>query len=180
MTDDDVLRMESALGLTLPQDYRHLVLHYPVRFSQGTCDQVLWDDADKLISRNLQLRVERKSLGKSYLPIPSHLFLIGEDGAGWQFFIDLRTHPSMVHIMEFERVDTLHPALADDGEPQDINAWLHVHLLDLKNSGIDISSEAPPDNSLGWGCILTALCFCLIVAIVIAFSIAGIETWMAR
>jgi hypothetical protein len=71
MIESDVNRIEDAFNLTLPADYRHLLLHFPVRFSAGTTEQPLWDDADALISRNRELRTERKSLGVQYHPIPN-------------------------------------------------------------------------------------------------------------
>ena len=99
MIESDVKRIEDAFDLTLPSDYRHLLLYFPVRFSSGTTEQPLWDNADALIERNREVRTDRKSLGVQYLSLPKHFFLIGEDGAGWQFLIDLRDQPSIVQIM---------------------------------------------------------------------------------
>ena len=180
MNESDVKRIEDAFNLTLPADYRHLLLHFPVRFSRGTTEQPLWDDADALISRNRELRTGRKSLGVQYHPIPEHYFLIGEDGAGWQFLIDLHEQPSIVHIMEFERVDDISPALTDDGEPQNVNNWLHSHLLELKNDGVDINSETAPEYRLGWGCILGTVAFCIVMAVAIALMVAGIQWLTSR
>ena len=177
MNESDVKRIEDSFNLTLPSDYRHLLIHFPVRFSKGTTQQPLWDNADALISRNRELRTERKSLGVQYLPVPDHYFLIGEDGAGWQFLIDLHELPTIVYIMEFERVDQISPATTD-GEPQSINDWLHSNLLELKNDGVDISSETAPAYNMGWGCILGTLGFCILMAIAIALMVAGFQ-WLA-
>ncbi|MBL8856819.1 MAG: hypothetical protein JNK57_22865, partial [Planctomycetaceae bacterium] len=103
---------------------------------------------------------------------------IGEDGGGWQFLIDLHEHPTIVYIMEFERVGQIGPAATDDGKPQSINDWLHSHLLELKNDGVDINSETAPAYNMSWGCILGTLGFCIVMAITIALMIAGFQ-WLA-
>lgn len=177
MNESEVQRIEDAFDLTLPSDYRHLLLHFPVRFSKGTTEQPLWDNADALISRNRELRSERKSLGVQYHPIPEQYFLIGEDGAGWQFLIEMREQPSIVHIMEFERIDQISPAETNDGEHQNIHDWLHAYLLELKNDGVDINSETAPEYKMGWGCVLGTIGFCVLMAIAIALMMAGIQ-WL--
>lgn len=169
VTEADVRRIEDALRVKLPSDYRHLLLHFPVRFSAGTADEVLWDNADKLISRNQELKVERRSLGVVYQAIPDHYFFIGDDGAGWQFLIDLRTVPSIVHIMEFEDVDGISPSLTDNGETETVNDWLHRHLLDLKNDGIDINSGTRATGTT-WGCLRDMTLLFIIVAAVIGVA----------
>lgn len=177
MNESDVKRIEDAFNVTLPSDYRHLLIHFPVRFSKGTTEQPLWDNADALISRNRELRTERKSLGVQYHSVPDRYFLIGEDGGGWQFLIDLNEHPSIVYIMEFERVDQISPATTDDGKPQSISDWLHSHLLELKYDGVDINSETAPAYKMGWGCIVGTLGFCILMAIAIALMVAGFQ-WL--
>ena len=82
--------------------------------------------------------------------------------------------------MEFERVDDISPALTDDGEPQNVNNWLHSHLLELKNDGVDINSETAPEYRLGWGCILGTVAFCIVMAVAIALMVAGIQWLTSR
>ena len=89
MTDADVDRIESVLNVKLPSAYRHLMTHFPVRFQQGTCEGPVWDDADRLIKQNQELRSARRSLGKNYEAIPPHYLFIGDDGGGWQHLLDL-------------------------------------------------------------------------------------------
>lgn len=180
MLESDVKRIEDAFELSLPSDYRHLLLHFPVRFSAGTTEQPLWDDADALISRNRELRSERRSLGVTYQPLPGKYFLIGEDGAGWQFLIDILDERCVVHVMEFERIDQISPSMGEDGQPERIAEWLHKYLLDLKNDGIDITSATAPEHKMTWGCILGGLAFCLLMAVVITLMVAGIESLSGR
>ncbi|OYP34332.1 SMI1/KNR4 family protein [Rhodopirellula sp. MGV] len=180
MNESDVKRIEDRFDFSLPSDYRHLLLHFPVRFSSGTTDQPLWDNADALIARNQELRTERKSLGVTYQPLPENFFLIGEDGAGWQFLIDICDERCVVHIMEFERVDEIGPSLGDGGQPERIADWLHKYLLDLKNDGIDITSSTAPEYKMGWGCIIEGLGLCLLLALVISLMVAGIESLTGR
>lgn len=178
MTESDIKLIEDTFHLTLPVDYRHLLLHFPVRFSAGTTDESLWDNADALIRRNREVRTDRKSLGMQYHAVPDHYFLIGEDGAGWQFLIDVREQPCMVYVMEFERVEKITPATSKEGIPQSINDWFHAYLLELKNDGVDINSETPPKYKMGWGCILGTIAFCVVMAIAIALMVAGIQ-WLS-
>lgn len=95
MIESGIKRIEDSSELKLPPDYRHLLLYFPVRFSVGTIDQPLWGDAAALLSRNQELRVDRKSLGVQYRQISDNYFLIGEDGGGWQFLIDLYENPPL-------------------------------------------------------------------------------------
>lgn len=179
MTDDDVNRLEKSLGVNVPSDYRHLLLHFPIRFDQGTSSGALWDDADALIKRNKELRTQRHSLGVDYAALPEPYLFIGDDEAGWQFLIDIGSEPSMVHVMEFEDTTKISPVRNDAGEAQSLNDWFHAHLLELRDSGIDITSEKPPHYT-GWGCIIGTLTFCVVAAIAIALMVAGIQSVLGQ
>ena len=83
MTEPDLERIEKALSIRLPHEYRHLMLHFPIRYDAGTCNSPLWDDADALINRNQELRTARRSLGDNLHPIPKRFYFVGDDGGGW-------------------------------------------------------------------------------------------------
>ena len=175
MIESDIRRIETELSVTLPSEYRDLLLHFPVKYDAGTSNGPLWDNVDALISRNRELRTERKSLGIVYRPLPERYFFVGDDGAGWQNLIDLSANPPIVHIMEYENIDQISPAVADNSQSQTVSQWFHAYLLELKNDGIDISSESKPHSGVGWGCIIGMIGFCLLAAIVIALMVAGIQ-----
>jgi hypothetical protein len=177
MTEADVDRVESALDVKLPASYRHLLTHFPVRFQQGTCEGPLWDDPDKLIKRNQELRSARKSLGKAFAPIPPHYLFIGDDGGGWQHLLDVRSDPPVVCVMEFEDVKTIGPHKDKTGNPQTLNTWYHEYLQELRNDGANLDAATYSRGGLGWGCVVSLVLLCLIAGIVL--SIAGIQ-WMLR
>ena len=175
MNEPDIQRIEETLSVALPSEYRHILLHFPVKFDAGTSNGPLWDNADELIERNLELRKERRSLGVTYQPLPQNYLLIGDDGAGWQNLIDLSMDPPIVCVMEYEDVKRISPALSKDSQPQTVSKWFHAYVLELTSDGTDITSESTLNAGVGWGCILGMLGFCLLAAIVITLMTAGIQ-----
>jgi hypothetical protein len=176
MTEADVDRIETALGVKLPAAYRHLLTHFPIRFEQGTSVGPLWDHADALIKRNQELRAARRSLGTVSDPIPPHYVFIGDDGGGWQHLLDIRIDPPIVSLMEFEDVATISPHKDDQGKPQALNDWVHQYLIELKNDGVDVAATSNPNEKFGWGCVLGGLGFCLVAAVVIALMVFGLQS----
>ena len=176
MKEADVNKIENELSVKLPASYRHLLLHFPVEFEADTTDGPLWDDADALIERNLELREARRSMGVDYKPIPEHYLLVGEDGAGWQHLIDLRTDPPIVHIMEFENVDEINHAEDEDDLPQSLNHWYHEYLKDLKRDGVDIGDKLGPEGP--WGRALIVFSFLLIALLItlVVFAVIGVQS----
>ncbi len=175
MTPEDANRIEDALGISLPHDYRQLLLNYPVVYDRGTKHGDLWDDADAIIKRNEELRSKRKSFGTEYEALPNQYLFVGDDGGGWQHLIDLQTDPPIVHVMEFEAIGTISPATDGDGDPQSLRDWFHDRLIDMRDGGIDISSTEHPAGKITFGCVAAVLVFCLIVAIVLVLMIAGVQ-----
>lgn len=180
MTPEDATRIEAALGISLPSDYRQLLLNYPVIYDRGTPHGDLWDDADALIKRNQELRAKRKSLGTQYNPLPEEFLFVGDDAAGWQHLIDLRTDPPIVHIMKYEAIDSIAPATDKDGAPQAIGDWFHDRLIEMRDGGIDISSAEHPAGNVTCGCIAAVLAICLIVATVVVLMVAGVQSILVQ
>lgn len=179
MTPDDLSRIEQSLQVTLPSDYRHLLLNYPVVFQRGMHVGDIWDDADAVIRRNQELRAPRKSLGQHYAPLPPEYLFIGDDGAGWQHLIDLQTDPSIVHIMKYEAVDSIAPATNQEGAPQAIGDWLHDRLLEARDGGVDISSPDEPAN-LSLGCVAVVMAVCLMVAVAVVLMTLGVQSLQGK
>ena len=176
MTEAEVARIAEELNLVLPSDYRHVLTHYPIRYAVGTTNEPVWDDADAIIERNRELRRPRRSLGVDYQPLPERFLFIGDDGAGWQNLLDLESpEPTAVYVMEFENVERISPMRTKSNENATLAEWFHDYLLELRDDGIDLSSEEDP-SALSWGCIVGALAFCLVMAIVITFMTLGIQS----
>lgn len=79
---EDITRLEAALDVTVPADYKRLMLDFPVRFERGNRDGRIWNDVDALIARNKKLRSGKKPWRSQYL-------FIGDDGGGTYFALDL-------------------------------------------------------------------------------------------
>ena len=87
MTADDLRRIEAALQIQLPEAYRRRMLSYPVPAAAGNSDLGVWDDAERLIQFNLELR---QGAPGGVKPWPSHFFALGHAGDGCPHALDLR------------------------------------------------------------------------------------------
>ncbi|MET0556854.1 MAG: hypothetical protein ABW221_27685 [Vicinamibacteria bacterium] len=56
MTADDLRRIEGALAIRLPESYRTRMLAFPIPAAAGNSDLSVWDDADRVIALNQELR----------------------------------------------------------------------------------------------------------------------------
>ena len=110
MKEDELRRIEAELRLTLPDDYRRLLLAFPFKPIGG--DRVYWlyDDPGEVI------RATRKPLnefyeGRSWRPT---YLSIGETAMGDQYLLDLARTPSPVFCLSHEKheVEEDYPDLA--------------------------------------------------------------------
>jgi hypothetical protein len=86
MNHEDVARIESSLDIELPDDYRRLLVAFPLPAYAGNVDTAFWDDADRLIQYNRELRKG----GAGIKPWPVHFYALGRDEGGCAQAIDLR------------------------------------------------------------------------------------------
>ncbi|MEP3480670.1 MAG: SMI1/KNR4 family protein [Fuerstiella sp.] len=179
MTPEDTRRIEDSLGVTLPSEYRHLLLNPPVQYDRGTPFGDLWDDADAIIERNQELRSKRRSLGKDYDALPNRYLFVGDDSAGWQHLVDLDSDKAIVNIMQFEAVDSISPARDNDENDLSISDWFHERLIELRDGGIDISSSDQPGKITPGG-VVGVLLFCVIIATIFALVTIGIDSLNGR
>ncbi|PQO29223.1 hypothetical protein C5Y96_15875 [Blastopirellula marina] len=178
MTEADVDKIESELGITLPMDYREIVLHFPVRFEAGTTDGFLWDDAAALIERNRELTSARKPWGVELQPLPEQYFFIGDDKAGWQYLIDTTSEPSLVYIMEYESIERIQPIstyLNADKEHVLLSEWFHDYLKTYRDDGVDITAKKFPASEPTLGGLFVLFAFCCLIALVFVLLTIGIE-----
>jgi hypothetical protein len=84
MTEEDLNKIEAALNIRLPADYRKFMNPYPIPALEGSYEGELWSNAEKLIEFNTQLRTKYYSVD----PWPPHLFALGLDGTGCTCLID--------------------------------------------------------------------------------------------
>jgi hypothetical protein len=86
MTAGELARIEQALGIELPPSYRARMLAFPIRAAAGNADLGVWDNADRLIEYNLELR---NGAPGGVKPWPRHFFALGHMGDGSPYALDL-------------------------------------------------------------------------------------------
>ena len=86
MKAEDVSRIEASLNIAFPTAYRRLLESYPLPAFAGNSDSAFWDDADRLIELNRELRGGAKFVK----PWPVHFYALGRDDGGCSQAIDLR------------------------------------------------------------------------------------------
>ena len=147
MTDSDLNRIETELGIRLPFAYRQLVCPYPIATYVGNGEVLamsLWDSASELIQLNLELR-------QGYLcglPWPHHYFALGRDGTGSAELIDL--NDVECRVIRADKCNIQSTEGARENSPC-LKEWADQYLeevrTDLFERGID-ESTPPVDRQL--------------------------------
>src|SRR4051812_32862681 len=109
MTLDGVSRIETALGITLPSDYKALVTNYPPQLFEHAADFDLMDDPERVIAMNQDLRTS-PFYGVRW---PEDYFAIGENGCGDYYCLDLsgRSPGALFFDHEIRRFEVRAPSL---------------------------------------------------------------------
>src|SRR5687768_1468178 len=93
MNDDDIQRIERELEINLPEEYARLLRKDP--FVGGAYG--FYGEADDIVNENLFMRHE------GYVrPWPMTWLIVGDDGAGNDYFLDLDRVPSQVFFLDHE------------------------------------------------------------------------------
>ena len=160
MTEDDLGRIEQALGVTLPKAYRSRMLAFPIPALAGNSEDELWDDAAEIIRLNQELR-KGNSVSK---PWPPHMLALGRDGSGCQIAIDLRNPEGPVWWVDRTHLDQSGPW------EKPFEAWFEEWVVEtkegLEDDGID-PMGSPQAREEGRSRIANAGCRNMIVLIVI-------------
>jgi len=102
MTLDDIDSVEKALSLQLPAEYKQFITNYPRRLANTEApDYACLDDAAVLISENQAVRGGH-FYGQEW---PKDLFLIGTNGCGDSYAIDMTVSPVAVQFFDHERLE---------------------------------------------------------------------------
>lgn len=97
MTAEDFEKIEKELSLSLPVAYREALLR-PEFQSEAAGFQEFTGDADEIIGLNLEVRA-----GGFYgAKWPEHYLVIGEDGAGNNYFTDVNKDRPAVFLADHE------------------------------------------------------------------------------
>jgi hypothetical protein len=138
MTDGDLDRIEAAIGIVLPTAYRKLVVPFPVPAYVGNSDSELWDDADRLVELNRELRA-----GMTFLhPWPAHMFCMGRDQSGSCSAIDLQDPACPVWWADRGHLDAVGSGQTSPSLPEWAGPYVADLRSDLEGNGID--PDGPP------------------------------------
>ena len=97
MTAEDFEKIEKELSLSLPAAYREALMR-PEFQSEAAGFQEFTGDADEIIGLNLELRAS----GFYHVKWPEHYLVIGEDGAGNNYFTDVIKQRPAVFLADHE------------------------------------------------------------------------------
>ena len=171
MTEADLQRIETELNVTLPAEYREVMLEFPIRFLVGNADSLLWDDADALIRQAEELRttvVGEGWLGQSHTAWPPHFLFIGGD-VELCSVLDLRQSPC--RVLEVDHWD-----VSGYEEPYEealpFRDWVTRYLEDYRDDGVDLTSDEDPVSEA------PKACACAAVAFILATAVAGGVLWL--
>jgi hypothetical protein len=175
MTADDIARIESVLDIRLPESYRAAVVPYPVPATAGTTDFGLWDDAERLIALNQELR---RGAPGGVKPWPAHFFALGHGGDGCPYALDL-SHGDAVWWVDHSHLDN--PATSKEADT--FGPWAAAYFKalreDLAGDGIDPDgtpqARAAEEARGAWQSALG----CLLAAVVLMGLLAAVK-WLVR
>ena len=118
MTQNEIEEIESALSISLPDDYIVFMDNeFPVGF-RGNADSSLWDCATSVIRRNLELRSP-----SFFSPWPTDLFFVGDPLTACAYALRLTDNECIVYWLD--HCDTTQ---IDGGQPFD--KWAKQVLSD--------------------------------------------------
>jgi hypothetical protein len=119
----DIQKIEKILKIKLPQDYKNILLNYPPEIAEAG-ELQFSNDAEWLIGQNEFVREDPANFfGKKAWP--GEYFVIGEDGNGNCYYLDLsQKPPSTVFLLSHDEPDRPGRSMASS-----LETWLPI----LKN-----------------------------------------------
>lgn len=179
MNDEDLSRIETALGIQLPAAYKHRMRSYPIPILAGNKDRELWDDADALIELNQELR---KGGSGGVNPWPAHLFSLGTDHGGCTMAMDLSTPEPLVWW-----VDRCHLTDEAGSEKERFDDWIIEFVRDtssdLTDEGLDPTASAEllaaQEKTSVWQ-DMTSCLGCLVTLSIALTALAWLVSWLKK
>ena len=112
-------RVKEELGIKLPEEYERLVREIPPDIPDAA-ELDISVDPDWLIQHNMDLRADPGFFFDRKEPWPDYFYVLGEDGNGNAFYLDLRESSTpAVYFLDHELPDTDHIKAANS-----ISEWL--------------------------------------------------------
>ena len=103
MKEEDLHRVESELGVLLPNSYRQVIISDPFTEYKTDCHIGLIDNPDDIIATNVGLRAH----GFNGMPWKKNYLAFDSDGMGFYYFIDLNIEDSPVYVASDEEYGSI-------------------------------------------------------------------------
>jgi len=116
--EESLRDIERALGRVLPEDYRRLLLAYPFAPDSDRAQWDLYSDKDTIIEENQAL--QGGFFGQTW---PDDWLVIGGDGLGNLYYLDLSRKPSPVFSADHERTAHSDQIEAEEAAPS-VTVWI--------------------------------------------------------
>jgi hypothetical protein len=172
---EELARIEQSLGISLPASYKAAVAPFPVPAAAGNSDLAVWDDAERLVAFNLDLR---RGAPGGVKPWPPHFFAVGHPGDGSPYALDLSSGDAVWWV---DHCHLDNPATAREAEA--FGPWMAAYCQELREemAGEEVDPDGTPDHrrageSRG---ARQSLFGCLILAAVVVALVAGLR-WLMR
>lgn len=116
---ESLVRVKEELQIELPEEYEQLVREIPSDIPDAARLHISVDP-DWLIQHNMDLRADPGFFFDRRTVWPTHFYVLGEDGNGNAFYLDLRERSApAVYFLDHEQPDTDHTKAANS-----IPEWL--------------------------------------------------------
>jgi hypothetical protein len=169
LTADDIARVEQALGITLPASYRARMVPYPIRAAEGNADLGVWDNAERIVELNLELR---RGAAGGVKPWPSRFFALGHPGDGSPYALDLDAGDAVWWV---DRSHLDNPSSAKESDSFAAWADRYFRILRTEMAGNLVDPDGTPQQramtekrearSTAIGC---AIFLAIVIAIIVA------------
>jgi len=167
MKDSDIVLIEQALGISLPESYKRAVVPFRIPALVGNTEHQLWDDANGLVELNRKLRV-----GSRYRPAwPEMIALDTRSAEGPVWWLDHR-------VVESKASYQSHSKFADWAEE-----FYRDMRSDLEGDGVDPDGKPQVPEPMSWRRLfrdLLSLTAVAVIGLIILFGIAWLRSWLKK
>ena len=136
MRDNELRRIETELGISLPGDYRSIMVDYPIRRERGSSSGLLDDDVDTLIEANRHLHEPHEGKHR-HEAWPDQYFYIGGDSER-SFLLDVSNpKASRVYVAKHGNPDSV------TIQAETLGDLVEDYVQRLRRSGVDVNADSP-------------------------------------
>jgi hypothetical protein len=169
MLAEDIARIEVALGIRLPDSYKSVMEAFPVPAFRGTSEVAVWDDPDRLIAYNRELRAGAPGGVK---PWPPRFFALGHAGDGCPFALDLDVGDAVWWI-DHSHIDNKNSTKEADSFVSWAADYFATLRREMEGEGVNpdgspadrAAAEARSERETAVGCLIASV---VVVALVFA------------